>query len=118
MSLWRRAETSGDGADVSSTVRTAPLRAASAAESLQAAIFWLWLAAALLAPVWFGSNVPLVWGIHAMVFGILLAAYGAVTMIDGKPFPLPLARLGWPLGALAVVLFWAMVQTSPLVPSA
>lgn len=89
---------------------------APAAGWLETTLFRLWLAAALLAPVWFGSNVPLVWAIHAVVFGTLLAAYAAVTLGRGAAFPLPLRRLAWPLAALAIVLVWAMIQTSPLVP--
>jgi O-antigen ligase len=110
------AATSGAGPDVSSAHRLAGFGAVSGA--LDTAIFWLWLTATLLAPVWFGSNLPLVWGIHAAIFGSLLAAYGAVAVIRRAPLLLPLARLGWPLAALAVVLLWAAIQTSSLVPSA
>jgi len=112
-------ETSSDGLDVSSALRAAASGVATAEpESRDSAIFWLWLAAALLAPVWFGSNLPLVWSIHAAIFGSLLAAYGAVAVICGVSLPLPLARLGWPLAALAIVLLWAALQTSAVVPPA
>src|SRR6266851_10023935 len=101
------AETSGDGAGVSSALGAAGSRVVSAVAPLDTTVFCLWLAATLLAPVWFGSNVPLVWGIHAIVFGGLLVAYGAGAVFRGTPLALPLARLGWPLAALAVVLLWA-----------
>jgi O-antigen ligase len=58
-----------------------------------------------------------VWGVHAAIFGGLLAAYGAVALFRGAPLPVPLARLGWPLAALAVVLGWAAIQSSTLVPA-
>lgn len=103
---------------MSSALRTTDIAAAPRAGSLDGATFWLWLAAALLAPVWFGANVPLVWGIHAVIFGSLLTAYGATAVLRHAPPPLPLRRLGWPLAALAIVLLWAAIQTSPLVPAA
>src|SRR5258707_3881599 len=112
------AESSGDGAGVSSALRMAASGAAPAVAPLDTTVFCLWLAVTLLAPVWFGSNVPLVWGIHAILFGGLLAVYGAVAVLRGTPLVLPLTRLGWPLAALAIVLLWAAIQTSSIVPAA
>jgi O-antigen ligase len=81
----------------------------------ESALLWLWLCPASLAPVWFGSNMPLVWGVHAVVFGMALAAYGASSA--SRPLPVPLRRLAVPLIALAVVLGWAAIQTVPWTPA-
>lgn len=75
-------------------------------------LFWLWLGAVLLSPVWFGANTPLVWGAHAILFGLLFAAFG----ISRRPLAVPIRRLRVPLAALAVVGLWAAVQSAGLVP--
>ena len=82
--------------------------------AIEALLFWLWLCAVLLAPVWFGANTPLVWGAHAVAFGFLLAASGVFC----RPFAVPIRRLRLPLAALAVVALWAAIQSVGLVPQA
>lgn len=81
-------------------------------------LFVPWLVTTALAPVWFGSNAVLVWGVHGLIFGLLLTAYGIMTTRTGTPLPVPMSRLAWPLAAIGLVLFWAFMQMSPLVPAA
>jgi O-antigen ligase len=87
-------------------------------EGIDAALYWLWLLAAALAPVWFGANTPLAWGAHAAMFGFVLAAYGADRLVRNEPLPVPLRRLIVPLVAIGIVLAWAAIQTVPWVPAA
>lgn len=82
------------------------------------ALLWCWLPPAVLAPVWFGSNTPLLWAAHAVIFGFVFAAYGARQMATREGLPVPLHRLAVPLAALAIVLGWAAIQTLPWVPGA
>jgi O-antigen ligase len=84
---------------------------------VEAAAASVWLAGVVLAPVWFGSNLPLVWGAHALLFGIALAIYGLVGLSPPRPLPVPLASLKVPLAALAIVLGWAAIQTVTGVPA-
>ncbi|HEV2302429.1 MAG TPA: O-antigen ligase family protein [Stellaceae bacterium] len=81
---------------------------------IDALLFWLWLGAVLLSPVWFGANTPAIWGAHAIVFGLLLAACGMLR----RPLAVPIRRLRVPLAALAVVALWAAVQSAVFAPAA
>lgn len=82
--------------------------------ALDAAVFWLWLCAALLSPVWFGANTPVVWGAHAIVFGLLLAGFAIVS----RPLKVPIRRLRVPLAALTIVVLWAAFQSASFAPEA
>ena len=57
-------------------------------------------------------------GLHAAIFGLELACYGAFYQIRQRALPLPINRLAIPLAALGTVLFWALIQTTSWVPSA
>lgn len=81
------------------------------AAALEAALFALWLCGMSLSPVWFGSNMPIAWGANALLFGSLLAAYGALSLIGSAPTPMSLRRLALPLAALGLALLWAEIQT-------
>jgi O-antigen ligase len=83
---------------------------------LEAALFWAWLAATALSPVWFGSNLPLAWDAHATIFGTLLALHAALA--QGRAAAELLRRLGVPLAAIGIVLAWALAQRLPNVPIA
>lgn len=91
-----------------------PGRAAAVLEAVAASV---WLAGVVMAPVWFGSNVPLVWGAHALLFGIALAIYASGGLAASRPWPVPLAWLKLPLAALAIALGWAAIQTVAGVPA-
>lgn len=84
---------------------------------VEIALFWLWLLPAVLAPVWFGSNTAFVRGVHAVVFGAVLAIYAGTVLTGAIALPVPLRRLMLPLAALAIVLGWAAVQTLPWTPA-
>ena len=78
-----------------------------------AGLFLLWLAAVLLAPVWFGANNSAIWGAHAIFFGLLLAALGG----RRSPLAVPIRRVRLPLAAIAVVALWAAIQSARFVPA-
>jgi hypothetical protein len=49
-----------------------------------------------LSPLIFGGNVPLAWGVNALVFGLLLSLYAIPYLTPGRPWPVPLARFRLP----------------------
>jgi O-antigen ligase len=87
------------------------------AAGIEASSAALWLAGVVLSPVWFGSNLPLVWGAHALLFGVALTIYVLAGLGPARPLPVPLAWLRVPLAALAIVLGWAAIQTITGVPA-
>jgi O-antigen ligase len=97
--------------------RAAPLiRRTSVAAVLEFIAASVWLAAVALSPVWFGSNLPIVWGAHALVFGAVLAIYALGEIAGPRTLPVPLRWIWLPLAALGIVLCWAAIQIVPGVP--
>jgi O-antigen ligase len=67
-----------------------------------------------LSPMWLGSNRPLVWAIHASLFGALLVLIAAALVLEWRRAPeLHLARLAAPLLMVLTGLAWAVVQVVP-----
>jgi O-antigen ligase len=79
---------------------------------------WTFVVALGLAPLIFGGNVPLAWGINGVVFGSLLAA--SFTPLGDGPIPLIIAlRRTWlPVLLIGCVLTWAFLQTAAWTPHA
>jgi O-antigen ligase len=93
---------------------TAPFtRRSPAAVVFEHAVATAWLGGVALSPVWFGSNIPAIWGLHALLFGGILAIYALGGVAAPRPLPVPLGWLKLPLGALALMLAWAAIQTLP-----
>lgn len=92
------------------------IRRSPVAAVLEHAAASVWLVAVALSPVWFGSNIPLVWGSHALVFGAALALYALGAIAVPRPLPVPLDAFWVPLAAIAIVLCWAAVQIMPGIP--
>ena len=68
-----------------------------------------------LSPFWLGSNRPLPWAGHAVVFGSVLALTGLAVLIEARRYPALMAgQLLWPLLLVAAGLAWGLVQLLPL----
>jgi O-antigen ligase len=78
-----------------------------AASNLLAPAFLVGLA---LSPLIFGGNVPLAWGVNALVFGLLLSLYAIPYLTPGRPWPVPLTRFRLPAICFASVLVWIALQ--------
>jgi O-antigen ligase len=63
-----------------------------------------------LSPLIFGGNVPLAWGVNALVFGLLLSLYAIPYLTPGRPWPVPLTRFRLPAICFASVLIWIALQ--------
>ena len=50
-------------------------------------LLWAFVAGLAWCPFWFGSNVPLAWGINAVLFPGLVAIYEASLLIRGESSP-------------------------------
>ncbi len=68
-----------------------------------------------LSPFWLGSNRPLPWAGHAVVFGSVLVLTALVVLIEGRRYPaLKLATAGWPVLLAGLGLAWGVVQLMSL----
>jgi O-antigen ligase len=79
-------------------------------------IGWAFLAALALAPLIYGANVPLAWGINAVVFGLLLVLLVLVQTVKRRPVPVLLSRLWFATAAFGVVFLWIFLQTQTWMP--
>jgi O-antigen ligase len=96
-----RARPYGQGARYSAGARDV------ASVNLLAPAFLVGLA---LSPLIFGGNVPLAWGVNALVFGLLLSLYAIPYLTPGRPWPVPLARFRLPAICFGGVLIWIAFQ--------
>jgi O-antigen ligase len=78
---------------------------------------WAFLVAVCFAPLFFGANVPLAWGLNAVVFSSILVALMLGLTVSRRPLPVPMSRLDVPLAAFAVVLTWIFLQAQTWFPA-
>jgi O-antigen ligase len=68
-------------------------------------------------PFWFGSNVPLAWGINAVVFCGLAIVYELRLLVCGRVHPVAVIRI-WPgAAAFLVIVTWCVIQVATVVPA-
>lgn len=92
------------------------LRRADGVESLNDAIFVVFLATLAWLPLAFGSNRPIAWATNAILFGSMLAVFELGVLLGDRRRPVALSRVGWALGLFAAVAGWIVVQTLPGLP--
>lgn len=100
---------------VTITARTA--KAVARTEPVEETLFWLLIGGLAWVPFWYGSNDWLAWGINAMIFPGLAAAYELSLLIRGKGHAIAIGYLAVPAALFAVVLVWIGFQTMTWVPS-
>ncbi len=93
-----------------SSLERAPPRAARR-EIIEWVLFWLLVAALALAPLWYGSNDLVAWGINALCFPGLAVLYEAAILVRGESHPVGLKNLALPAALFAAVVGWAWLQT-------
>jgi O-antigen ligase len=87
-----------------------PLAAASWSAIADPVIFWLFLAALAWTPFWYGSNDLVAWGVNAVLFPGLAAAYEISLLVRGESHPVGIRNLAVPVGLFAAVVLWVWVQ--------
>jgi O-antigen ligase len=84
-------------------------------EIIERALLWSLIAGLAWVPFRYGSNDLLAWGINAIVFPGLAAAYEVSLLVRRKVHPVGLAHLALPAGLFAAVVLFVVVQNiSPL----
>lgn len=79
-------------------------------EALERGAFAGFVLLLALCPLWFGSNRLPAWGLNATWVGLLVACYEIGLRLQGRPHPLPVARLRVPAAAFAATLLWILAQ--------
>src|SRR5215831_11570615 len=84
------------------------------AEAADATIFWLFVAGLTWVPFWNGSNELLAWGVNAVLFAGLTAAYEISLLIRGASHPVGIRNIAIPAVLFGLVLLWIYFQTITL----
>ncbi len=90
--------------------------AAKYAAAIDGGVFFAFIALLAWAPLWFGSNRPLAWGVNAIGFGGLAVCYELALLATRRRHPVALRRLWFPVLAFAFVFVWSLFQISPMIP--
>jgi len=79
-------------------------------------LLWAFVAGLAWCPFWFGSNVPLAWGINAVLFPGLVAIYEVSLLIRGGSHPVGVRQIKLPAGLFAAVVLWVLIQNATWTP--
>jgi len=88
-----------------------------AAISIEKLFLGLFVAALAWVPFWLGSNRLIAWGINAIVFPGLAAAYALSLIGRGMPQPVPLRSIRLPAILFAAAAAWAVFQNATWTPA-
>ncbi|WP_196242384.1 O-antigen ligase family protein [Azospirillum oleiclasticum] len=80
-------------------------------------LFRLLLALVVLAPVPFAAQRPWAWSLMGVTIGLLLLLWGALVLTGRARAAMPMSRLWFPAVPFLLVLCWAVLQTTGLVPA-
>jgi O-antigen ligase len=99
--------------DVESEPRPA---AGSRISGIDPTLFWVFVAGLAFVPLWYGSNDMIAWGINALLFPGLTAAYEVSLLVGGAHHPVGIRQIAAPAGLFAAVVIWILVQNSTQLP--
>jgi O-antigen ligase len=75
------------------------------------AILWLFVIALAWAPLYYGSNDLVAWGVNAVLFPGLAAVYEVSLLIRRKGHPIGIRHLALPAALFTAVVLWIWLQT-------
>ena len=79
-------------------------------------LLWAFVAGLAWCPFWLGSNVPLAWGINAVLFPGLVAIYEVSLLIRGERHPVAVKQIQLPAVLFAAVVLWILIQNATWTP--
>ena len=86
--------------------------------ALDSLCFWAIIGGLAFAPFWFGGNLPLAWGIHAIWFAGVTVAYEIGRLAAARRRPIALRKIWIPVACVVVTAIWAAMQITPGMPGA
>src|SRR6185312_14477703 len=92
-------------------------RAARRESLVDRTTFWLFVAGLAWTPFLYGGNALVAWGVNAMLFPGLVAAYEVSLLLRRKAHPVALRVVAVPAALFAAVLLWILVQTATWLPA-
>src|ERR1700734_1420329 len=79
---------------------------------IDTALFWVFVAGLAWVPYWYGSNLPVTWGINAVLFPSLAALYEISLIVRGAPHPVAIKTIRIPAVLFFAVVVWILIQNS------
>jgi hypothetical protein len=93
-------------------LKASTLAARAGGEAATRIIFWAFIIGLAWLPLRYGSNDLLAWGINAVIFPGLAAAYEASIILRGGRHPVGIRHLAVPAVLFAAVGVWVWLQTA------
>jgi O-antigen ligase len=85
--------------------------------TIEWALLWSLIAGLAWVPFWYGSNDLLAWGINAVLFAGLAAAYEVSLLVRGASHPVGIKLIKLPAAFFVTVVVWIVVQIATWTPS-
>jgi O-antigen ligase len=89
----------------------------SRSDAVEWVLFWTFMAALAWVPFWYASNLPIAWGINAVLFSGLAAIYEVSLLVRGQSHPVGLKVLTVPAALFVAVVLWIVFQNATWTPS-
>lgn len=87
-------------------------------DTIEAAIFWVFMAGLAWVPFWFGSNDLTAWGVNAVIFPGLALAFELSLLARGLRHPVSVRSIAAPALLFCAVVTWIVVQYATWTPPA
>jgi O-antigen ligase len=81
------------------------------------ALFWIFVAGLAWVPYWYGSNLPVAWGINAILFPSLAVIYEILLLVRGAGHPVAIKIIRVPAALFVAVVILILIQDATWTPS-
>jgi O-antigen ligase len=99
------------------TFEPAKLGASSRSGIIEWALFWTFVAGLAWVPYWYGSNLPVTWGINAILFPGLVVLYELSLVVRTASHPVAIRTIRLPAVLFVAVVVWILIQNTIWTPS-
>ena len=86
-------------------------------DSIEWALFWIFVAGLAWIPYWYGSNLRVTWGINAALFPGLAVVYEISLLARSANHPVAIKELWVSAVLLVAVVLWIFIQNATWTPS-
>ncbi len=91
---------------------SSPALRRSASDRTESLVFAAMLIGLASAPLWFGGDRLIVWGVNAAYYGLLCVIHEIGLLLSGAPRQIHLRRIAAPALLMAIVIIWIFAQAT------
>jgi hypothetical protein len=89
----------------------------SRTDTVEWALFWVFVVGLASVPSWYGSNLPVAWGINAVLFPGLAVIYEISLLVRGASHPVAIKTIRVSAALFVAVVILILVQDATWTPS-